>query len=186
MALPHQTTTCFSKPFSGESARVHLGGIYPLTSEIGPASWAAAGAGQPAVWFSGCSRLSVAILIRRMCSSTARLSRFTGKPPVKRGAPSASPWPLLRHCDNEDRGPGGRPGQSGWLPLLPGQSYESKGVAPLIRNLPFAALLADKALESNGVLGELQVHGAPAVILARANRQERRGYDKGAPTSGAI
>ena len=80
-----------------------------------------------------------------------------------------------------------RPGHSGWLLLLPGQSHESKGVAPLIRSLPFAALLADKALDSDGVLGELQVHGAPAGIPpAKANRQERRGYDKEAPTGGAI
>ena len=38
--------------------------------------------------------------------------------------------------------------------LLPGQSHQSKGVAPLISNLPFAALLADKAFDSDGLLRE--------------------------------
>ena len=62
--------------------------------------------------------------------------------------------------------------------LLPGQSHESKGVAPLISNLPFAALLADKAFDSDGLLRELQVPGATALIPAKANRKEGRAYDK--------
>ena len=62
--------------------------------------------------------------------------------------------------------------------LLPGQSHQSKGVAPLISNLPFAALLADKAFDSDGLLRELQVRGATAVIPPKANRKERRAYDK--------
>ena len=34
--------------------------------------------------------------------------------------------------------------------LLPGQSHENKGVAPLLSNLPFGALLAEQALDNPG------------------------------------
>ena len=64
--------------------------------------------------------------------------------------------------------------------LLPGQSHQSKGLAPLISNLPFGALLADKAFDSDSLLRELQVRGATAVIPPKANRKKRRSYDKGA------
>ena len=51
-------------------------------------------------------------------------------------------------------------------------------MAPLISNLPFAALLADQAFDSDGLLRELQVRGATAVIPPKANRKEQRAYDK--------
>ena len=38
--------------------------------------------------------------------------------------------------------------------LLPGQAHDIKGVAPLIRNLSFGALLADKAFDANWLLQE--------------------------------
>ena len=47
VALPQETTVRFSKPCSGESARVRLGGIYPLTPGMGAVSSAAFDAGQP-------------------------------------------------------------------------------------------------------------------------------------------
>lgn len=62
--------------------------------------------------------------------------------------------------------------------LLPGQRHESKGAAPLLSNLPFGALLADKAFDSNGLLRELQARGATAVIPPRADA------NSGAPTTG--
>ena len=36
--------------------------------------------------------------------------------------------------------------------LLPGQAHDMKGVAPLIRNVPFGALLADKAFNLNSAV----------------------------------
>ena len=62
--------------------------------------------------------------------------------------------------------------------LLPGQSHEGKGVAPLHGNLPFGALLAESALDSDGLLRALPVRGATAVIPAKANRKARRAYHK--------
>ena len=62
--------------------------------------------------------------------------------------------------------------------LLPGQSHESKGVAPLLSNVPVGALLAEKALDNDGLLRELPVRGATAVIPPKANRKERRFYDR--------
>ena len=58
--------------------------------------------------------------------------------------------------------------------LLPGQSHGSKGAAPLLRNLPVGALLADKALDKDDLLRELPVRGAPAGIPAKVNCKERR------------
>ena len=44
--------------------------------------------------------------------------------------------------------------------LLPGQAHDIKGVAPLIRNVAFGALLADKAFDANWLLQELDRGGA--------------------------
>ena len=46
--------------------------------------------------------------------------------------------------------------------LLPGQRHESKGVASRISNLPFDALLADKAFDRDDLLRELPVRSATA------------------------
>ena len=54
--------------------------------------------------------------------------------------------------------------------LLPGQRHDSAGVAPLLTDLDFAALLADKAFDSDGVRTELDNRGAAAVIPPKANR----------------
>ena len=64
----------------------------------------------------GCSRPSVAILVGSTCPSTAPLSRFTSKPLGQKGNAAPVHGPLLRRADNEDGGPGGRPGSSGALP----------------------------------------------------------------------
>jgi hypothetical protein len=40
--------------------------------------------------------------------------------------------------------------------LLPGQRYDTVGVAPLISNLEFDALIADKAFDSNWITDELR------------------------------
>ncbi len=54
--------------------------------------------------------------------------------------------------------------------LLPGQRHDSVGVAPLLRDLDFAALLADKAFDSDAIRAELDDRGALAVIPPKANR----------------
>lgn len=61
--------------------------------------------------------------------------------------------------------------------LLPGQAHDMKGVAPLIGNVSFGALLADKAFDANWLLQELDTRGASAVIPPKANRKHQRDYD---------
>ncbi len=52
-----------------------------------------------------------------------------------------------------------------------------KGVTPLIREISFGALLADKAFDANWLLEELDERGATAVIPPKANRKYQRNYD---------
>jgi transposase len=52
-----------------------------------------------------------------------------------------------------------------------------KGVAPLIRNVSFGALLADKAFDANWLLEELDARGTTAVIPPKTNRKHQRDYD---------
>ena len=61
--------------------------------------------------------------------------------------------------------------------LLPGQSHDMKGVAPLIQGVSFGALLADKAFDANWLLEELDARGAVAVIPPKANRTLLRDHD---------
>lgn len=61
--------------------------------------------------------------------------------------------------------------------LLPGQAHDMKGVAPLIRNVSFGALLADKAFDADWLLEELGARGAIAVIPPKTNRKYQRDYD---------
>jgi len=52
-----------------------------------------------------------------------------------------------------------------------------KGVAPLLRHVPFGALLADKAFDANWLSQELDARGAKAVIPPKANPKHQRDYD---------
>jgi transposase len=52
--------------------------------------------------------------------------------------------------------------------LLPGQRHDSVGVAPLITDIEFAALIADKAFDNNALRTELIERSALAVIPPRA------------------
>jgi transposase len=61
--------------------------------------------------------------------------------------------------------------------LLPGQARDMKGVAPLIRDVLFGALLADKTFDANWLLAELDARGASAVIPPKSNRRHQRDYD---------
>ena len=54
--------------------------------------------------------------------------------------------------------------------LLPGQRFDTVGVAPLIAGLAFDALIADKAFDSNVIIADLNARGAKAVISQHPRR----------------
>jgi transposase len=54
--------------------------------------------------------------------------------------------------------------------LLPGQRHDSVGVAPLLKDLDFDALLADKAFDGDALRADLNDRGAVAVIPPKSNR----------------
>ena len=54
--------------------------------------------------------------------------------------------------------------------LLPGNRYDTVGVAPLIKGLSFDALLADKAFDSNWIIEDMNARGAKIVISQRPQR----------------
>jgi transposase len=49
--------------------------------------------------------------------------------------------------------------------------YDTVGVAPLIENIEFEALIADKAFDANWIIDELGERGARIVISQRPNRR---------------
>jgi len=55
--------------------------------------------------------------------------------------------------------------------LLPGQRHDSVGVEPLIEDVNFEALIADKAFDNNALRQELNERGALAVIPSKADRK---------------
>jgi transposase len=57
--------------------------------------------------------------------------------------------------------------------LLPGQRHDSIGVEPLIKDVDFQALLADKAFDLDWIRAELTDRGATAVIPPLASRARR-------------
>ncbi len=54
--------------------------------------------------------------------------------------------------------------------LLPGQRYDTVGLAPLIEGVEFGALIADKAFDANWIIAEMNTRGASIVISQRPNR----------------
>ena len=54
--------------------------------------------------------------------------------------------------------------------LLPGQRYDTIGVAPLIEGVAFDGLIADKAFDANWIIAELNRRGAKIVISQRPQR----------------
>ncbi|MDE8347198.1 MAG: IS5 family transposase [Acidocella sp.] len=62
--------------------------------------------------------------------------------------------------------------------LMPGQNYDTVGVPPLIENIEFGALLADKAFDIESIAEEMQRRGAEIVIPQRKNRIEKRPIDR--------
>ena len=54
--------------------------------------------------------------------------------------------------------------------LLPGHRFDTVGVTPLIQGIEFDALIADKALDSNAIIADLNVRGAKVVISQHPRR----------------
>ena len=54
--------------------------------------------------------------------------------------------------------------------LLPGQRFDTVGVAPLIEGVEFDALIADKAFDSDAIISELNERGAKIVISQHPRR----------------
>jgi transposase len=54
--------------------------------------------------------------------------------------------------------------------LLPGHRFDTVGVAPLLHDIEFDGLLADKAFDSNAIIADLQARGAKVVISQHPRR----------------
>ena len=54
--------------------------------------------------------------------------------------------------------------------LLPGHRFDTVGVPPLIEGVSFAALIADKAFDSNAIITDLNERGAKIVIAQHPRR----------------
>ena len=54
--------------------------------------------------------------------------------------------------------------------LLPGQRFDTVGVAPLIEGVEFGGLIADKAFDSNAIIADLNERGAKIVISQHPRR----------------
>jgi transposase len=54
--------------------------------------------------------------------------------------------------------------------LLPGHRFDTIGVAPLISDVEFGGLIADKAFDSNAIIADLDQRGAKAVISQHPRR----------------
>lgn len=54
--------------------------------------------------------------------------------------------------------------------LLAGQRFDTVGVEPLIKDLEFGGLIADKAFDSNWIIEELNQRGAKIVISQHPRR----------------
>jgi len=61
--------------------------------------------------------------------------------------------------------------------LLPGHRFDTVGVAPLIEDLEFGALIADKAFDSNALIADLDARGAKVVISQHPRRASPRPID---------
>ena len=62
--------------------------------------------------------------------------------------------------------------------LLPGQRFDTVGVAPLIEGVEFDALIADKAFDSDAIISELNERGAKVVISRHPRRTKPLPIDK--------
>ena len=56
--------------------------------------------------------------------------------------------------------------------LLPGQRFDTVGVEPLIQDIDFGGLIADKAFDSNSIIAELNERGAQVVVSQHPRRSK--------------
>ena len=56
--------------------------------------------------------------------------------------------------------------------LLPGQRYDTIGVAPLIEGVAFAGLIADKAFDTDAIIAEMNDRGAKIIISQHPRRSQ--------------
>jgi transposase len=61
--------------------------------------------------------------------------------------------------------------------LLPGQRHDTVGVAPLIENVAFGGLIADKAFDAGWIVAELDARGAQVVVSQHPQRAKPRPID---------
>jgi transposase len=61
--------------------------------------------------------------------------------------------------------------------LLPGQRYDTVGVAPLIEGVQFDGLIADKAFDANWIIDDLVARDAEIVVSQRPHRCQPRAID---------
>ena len=62
--------------------------------------------------------------------------------------------------------------------LLPGHRYDTIGVPPLLEGIDFAALIADKAFDSNAIIADLDERGAKVVISQHPRRAKPLAIDQ--------
>lgn len=62
--------------------------------------------------------------------------------------------------------------------LMPGQYHDLVETKPLIEDIDFQALLADKAFDANWLIQALNERGVKAVIPPKSNRKTPREFDK--------
>ena len=60
---------------------------------------------------------------------------------------------------------------------MPGQRFDTVGVAPLIEGVAFGGLLADKAFDSNAIIAALNARGAKIVISQHPRRAQPLAID---------
>ena len=95
-------------------------------------------------------------------------SGCTSTGPAPRGDSHSGDRAFPRRLDDQDRRAGRCAGQS--RAIRPAAGHDSAGVAPLLTDLDFSALLADKAFDSDAIRADLDDRGAAAVIPPKANR----------------
>ncbi len=62
--------------------------------------------------------------------------------------------------------------------LLPGQRFDTAGVAPLIKDIEFGGLIADKAFDSNWIIEDMNERGAQIVISQHPRRTRPLDIDR--------
>ncbi len=112
-----------------------------------------------------------------MLSSTERLSRPIRRLRAQKGDTASSHRTLSRRADDQNRCLGRCARQLVPLSASAGASARHEGGCPLIHDVSFAALLADKAFDADWLLQDLDERGATAVIPPKSNRKVQRDYD---------